>query len=681
MPSLSTQFITAVSPHFDYANSHADIDDVFSRCYVKHIESSHSTVRQCCILAYPEINQDLTSLNTFTPVARIFLQLRTGLIFGFDLQGNVASGIDKIVDIGAWFCEQQYDELAFDAYEVQLNRLLQSEKTLCTVRILRHAPIAPCASFFLGAMNKICTTLLSFSRTRYSLDKVQKTRAAVVELMTDFSSSESLIAAFGQHLDASVMALLASLNKKFGPNLFRLHIYNYFVAGNPALQRNRMQAVQELPWLTPLLVRVIPVKWRFSALAQSQAEIWEVQQQYWARELSLIIDNGQPLFLHVATLFKVPYATIKWTRHQSLYRDEIFSIERTAQILQILSAIAPVHRPKNRLDWHDLRLIIQPLAIFTRPFSGNSPTSDQRNSHQKAISDVMDDSQAHEILCKRFHELETMKLTLVSGNTWLFDRIINVFDFWKTLRAALKWHCYGYQDNQDHIADGASAFVMRWMESKTLRQLVKISDTWHKANNIAQEKDIAAKFDVNSPANEVARQGWPLVLKAPFTHDKNAVVELANELELIQEGRDMRHCVASYADKCTQEAAVILSIKSKEKSKNATLELMICDQTWQLQIVSLFGVRNEKPSEECQRAATALLDFLNTKAFVEDIKIRRNFQKTQQAINEKMACSKEGQISDYQLMTQHIAWKCAFGTDPTSALPEFTGLTGPTGVF
>lgn len=141
MPSISAQFITAVSPHFDDANSQAEIDVVFNHCYVKHIEPSHGSVRQCCIVAYPEINQDATSLNTFTAVARIFLQLRTGLIFGLELQGNVEHGIDKIADIGAWLCERQYDELAFDTYEVQLNRLLHSEKTLCTVRMLRQAPI------------------------------------------------------------------------------------------------------------------------------------------------------------------------------------------------------------------------------------------------------------------------------------------------------------------------------------------------------------------------------------------------------------------------------------------------------------------------------------------------------------------------------------------------------------
>lgn len=475
---------------------------------------------------------------------------------------------------------------------------------------------------------------------------------------------------FHQHLDSSVIELLDGMEKDFGPNICRLHIYNYFVIDNPVLQRNRMQAVKELPWLMPLLVRVYLGKADFSESKESLAEIWNGQQQSWAVSLSRIIDEGQPLFSQVAKLFKVPYETIKWTRHQSLYHDEIFTVQRTAQLLQILSAIEPIKRPNNRMAWFDLVSIVRPLALFVRPFSEIVPTSNQRDLQLRLIGEVLDDARTHEILCARFRELRLMKLDLESGNTWLFDRIINVFDFLKTLRSALKWHCYGYQDMQNHIADGASDFVMRWMSTKTLRQLVNISDAWHKANHDAMVKELSAKLDTGTISNKHATQDWPLILKTDFVHGEYTIIELENELALIHEGRDMRHCVATYADKCKQESAVILSIRSSDKTKNATLELMICEQTWQLHTVSLFSIRNQKPSEEIQRVVNVLLDFLNSLAFFDAIKIRREFQNLQRKISEKLVNSNAEKISDHQLLTQDVAWKCAFGTEPASVFPE-----------
>ncbi len=475
--------------------------------------------------------------------------------------------------------------------------------------------------------------------------------------------------AFHQYLDSSVMTLLDDLKKEFGPNICRSHIYSYFVTGNPVLQRNRMQAVKELPWLMPLLVRIYPDQSEFSESEKSLAEIWSAQQQSWATSLYHIIDEGQPLFSQVAKLFKVPYEIIKWTRHQSLYRDEIFTVERTAQLLQILSAIEPVKRPNNKLAWHDLVSIIRPLALFVRPFSNNVPMPDQRNAQQRMIGEVLDDSRTQEILCDRLRELRVMKLDLESGNSWLFDRIINVFDFLKTLRAAVKWHQYGYQDTQNHIMDGASEFVMKWMRTKTLRQLVNISDAWHRENHFALEKELSAKLDAGVIANKLATQDWPLILSVPFVHGEYTITELENEMALIHEGRDMRHCVATYVDKCKQGDSAIFSMKNFNKSKNATLELMIHDQDWRLQIVSLFGLRNEQPSAECQGVANVFLCFLNTENFLDALQKRREFQKSQEVIVEPLTRSNTEAIGNYQLITQQVALECAFGVLPSKALP------------
>lgn len=490
----------------------------------------------------------------------------------------------------------------------------------------------------------------------------------IVEVQSNILSREFLVNVFQQHLDSSVMALLEDLKKEFGPNVCRSHIYHYFDTGNPVLQRNRMQAVKELPWLMHLLVRIYPDQSELPELAKSPTEIWSTQQQSWAATLSHIIDEGQPLFSQVAKLFQVPYETIKWTRHQSLYRDEIFTVERTAQLLQILSAIEPAKRPNNKLAWYDLVAIIRPLALFVRPFSNNVPTPDRRNSQLKMIGEVLDDSITHEILCDRLRELRVMKLDLESGNSWLFDRIINVFDFLKTLRVAVKWHHYAYQDTQNHIADGASDFVMRWMRTKTLRQLANISDAWHRANHLALEKELSAKLDTGAIANTLATQEWPLILSAPFVHDEYTITELENELELMHEGREMQHCVATYVDKCKQGDSVIFSMKNFNKSKNATLELMIRDQDWRLQIVSLFGLRNEQPSAECQGVANVFLCFLNTENFLDALQKRREFQKNQEVIVDQLTRSNTGAISNYQLITQQVALECAFGVLPSKAL-------------
>lgn len=358
------EFISEILPYLDISNVNLqkELKWIFERCDVKHVEPNDASVLQYFIVSYPEINLEKDSIteDAFTPAAIVYLHLRNGLIYGIELIGDIDYGIDRISDIGAWLGEQTdeqiYDDGRYKYYETCLNRELDfpfSTEHGSTLRMLKYAPIAPCDSFLLGAMNKIYTAILSLSQGKYCVNKVKKIREIVSTHFTQFSSSENLISSFRKHLDIPVMNLLESLDAQFDPYILRLHVYNYFMGGGVVHKNNRIQAVSELPWITPLIVNIVRKKWRFSTLTYEEILIWSTEQQCFSKALTEVISDGQFLSGDVAELFKVSVETIEWTKHRSMRHSKFATPEQLTKLLQKLMSVSVENRPKDTFAWEN----------------------------------------------------------------------------------------------------------------------------------------------------------------------------------------------------------------------------------------------------------------------------------------------------------------------------------------
>jgi hypothetical protein len=659
------EFISVVSVCLDNQQIGRELEWIFRRCTVRHVVSKHATVRQCFILTYPVRNPETDDFNPFTLVAIAYVQLRNGQLYGLELTGNVERGLDKINAIGAWLNEQRYEQARFTAYETYLARMINcadSEREACELNIFRYAPIGPCVSFLQTGMNKICVAILGLAPGKCNAYTVEQISQAVATSFPQFSCAENLIASFARNLDLPVIHLLGELNAQFGPHLLSLDAYNYLVAGDPIRKRNRLQALRELPWLTPLLIHIGREKWKFSALTLAMPDVRSAKRLYWARALSTLIDGGQALFTNVAAIFKVNRNIIKWSKHLPLYQSTFFTPERTEQMLVLLGAIRHGIRPKNAKDWGALEAILVALARFALPFHGDQHPIFKFTSDQETLADVFARPQMQEILLQRLSELGQRNVSLQASKLWLGEHLSEVGDFFDALRAALRWHCYDYPDSHGKSANHVFIFVDEWLRTQTLQQIVQLSDDWHAAIHRELERVIAEKHGSGQSDLDLAiGSEWPLILQEPRTLENYKFTELPNEAELIKEGRLMKHCVGSYGEKCAQGNTLIFSVADQGDMKLATLELAICEETGRISLVSHKGIRNANPSEECQEAALAFVNHLNAEAFAICIKNRQCFQKSRRAISAEINQMKMTRKNHYQRMTQRVAWQCCFG--------------------
>jgi len=125
------------------------------------------------------------------------------------------------------------------------------------------------------------------------------------------------------------------------------------------------------------------------------------------------------------------------------------------------------------------------------------------------------------------------------------------------------------------------------MRGRTPEALLKQVDRWH--GNLAKSKDAQNYFFKKSGLAEFRQKTG---------EDKQhiwRIRELLSGAELIKEGREMQHCVASYARRCAAGSCSIWAmeyVSSKGIEKHQTIEV-----TRLKQIVQSRGKRNRYPTK------------------------------------------------------------------------------------
>jgi len=131
-------------------------------------------------------------------------------------------------------------------------------------------------------------------------------------------------------------------------------------------------------------------------------------------------------------------------------------------------------------------------------------------------------------------------------------------------------------------ADKATPFSC---SGRTITSVISLANEWH-----AQvQREIAARAELQANTDKQKVEFWEKALISNFKHENDdciwTITQLCSVNELINEGRSMKHCVASYAGQCSGGTSAIFHVSGYEKQNkshvfgSATVEVRTADRS------------------------------------------------------------------------------------------------------
>ena len=660
------QFIAAMLPVMDFSDDVDKVEQVLATCYVRHLIFRDSVLRQALVFAHPVA--DLKS-NTDTPLrrgAKIYLQLTDGQVYGVQLFDNIERGLVRLEEMAGYLSRCNYDPSLFFAYETELSLLIHSEldsdiSPHCSIRLFRNAPYTVQPSFFTSVLNNVTIALLGLLKGKYHRDKVKLCLDQVTTYFDNLAAEENMAANFNQGLDSSIVEQINQLGRSFNANFGSLHSYNFLIAGDGMLSRNRCQAMEQLPWLFPIVVPPYDDKWRFSKLSDNSStpkgpekNFANAERSDFPTSVTAAIDQGLPLFEFIADSFATTREIIRWTRHQAFQSMEIFSREDLNVLLPLLAHFPTEKRPQTPAQFTLFERLLSKLTLFIQPYLSAEDSPGVWFSERHRIIDLLSVPKVHAFVSTTLTELKAMKLDCRTAFVYCFNEMESAKDYLLALGNAMKLTKYGYLDERNQIADEATTMLLDYVTGHSIRHIVRNSQTWHNLIDNELEKLILG-------AAPDRKAEWPLVLTEPLHVNNYIISELTNEYELIVEGNQLRHCIGTYGAQCSHGRSLVFSVRNMAGKKFSTLELTIGSVNPQIKIKSHHAYGNSMPGEACQKVVNELVDVLNTSKYVGRIEMRRQFQQKNKHAQDIARQLNNEKKREYVQIIARIAWQCEFG--------------------
>lgn len=150
----------------------------------------------------------------------------------------------------------------------------------------------------------------------------------------------------------------------------------------------------------------------------------------------------------------------------------------------------------------------------------------------------------------------------------------------------------------------------------TFKQWQQIHRVFHRFHREATQRFVV-KSGEREQQLEQQRQSkrlpmWDACLPEHFTVDDVEIRALLHPLDLLEEGSDMAHCVATYSEYCLNGTSRIYSLKNSRNGQRATLELCQAELTLRVQVRQLQGMHNETPHPTLSVAADYFMEHLSS---------------------------------------------------------------------
>jgi len=513
--------------------------------------------------------------------ASVRLQLRDGPVYALSASGAPARIVDSLVEIGTLLDGLRGDQATHHDNELLLARVLPAAG-IAGVALAPELsgtllPAPPLGSAMLG---KLVLHGLNRLLSRYRQPQLQVLPAVMSVVVADMVSvRQPLVDAYERLLNQAAR----DFSRRVVIAREQLCVYNFLTAGNGLFCRNRLQAVQTLPWLLMALAK--PVFQSPARGARLLAENWPAR----SRQIIKGIDEGEPLFDTVAAVLNVSRATVRWLGSRPLPRPWLMDLRRAELLHRLLSWLPPEKRPSDvsglgrMVDFGNIVLAaLQGISDLERvPDLGRPQYSRivRRWSTELAQRQTLMDAYRSGLLQRELHDSHGFLLAL-------FGAML---------------HRCGADEVQ------VLAQLLDHLCEFSLTRLLAQSRAWHAA---------LQRWDVGMPRRSKGRNSadgadWPLVLPEPQRHGERIVVELANAQALIAEGHNMRHCVGGYAEQCASGDCLIFSVADTTGLAMSTVLLNLVGAGERVVLGQHRGSGNAEPAAACEEAVAALLTWLN----------------------------------------------------------------------
>lgn len=285
--------------------------------------------------------------------------------------------------------------------------------------------------------------------------------------------------------------------------------------------------------------------------------------------LTDVIDSGAELVRPLAAHLGIPAAGLRrlngvtWQKLPQAYL-QVGAIHERRDLGALLSAIPIDSWPETPDDWVTAASIASSLASNT----GSPPPArlavalSKGWPHDRAVVDVWD-------------AIRDIAATIVWATEGRFAEAGDLPTFRKAYRPATR--------------AVAAVLTERGGGLKTLR---RFSEKWHRD---APWITVAIRKIRRGVTGEAARR-WAPLTKTAFETDAGRITWLTDEDQLAVEGKEMRHCVASYSLACHWGHSHIGSVITKG-GERATVEIVVSEEG--LEVRQHRTTRNEEPAAAC----------------------------------------------------------------------------------
>lgn len=557
--------------------------------------------------------------NGSTSRASARLVLRNGAIFGVIACARRVALLDVLMAAGAALAGQRYDESAFDELDAVLaSALMAAGHPGAQVALEHNATVLPRPLLTVNQIGRLALRALNIVR-------LERGEPALLELAASLADRFALACSFD---DPAVQVYRAALEPNAaayrdfaravnGFALDRLAVYN-FISASHGHARNRVQAMQVLPWLLPMMTAAGDGRILFEVVSIRHA-----------------IDEGLPLYGAVAVAFDVPREVVRWLGRRTLPCNWGMDVVRLRRFLALLSWVAPERRPRTASQF-DVLMALGSAIAAPLGFHGE----DDRPALLARYAPCMRRWLAH--VTRAGLEAATVAPDFPQLSLDLAD----AKDFLRALFEGLQ-----VQERLDHEA--ARAQVLRWCAGVEVTRLLALSREWHAV--IATEIPDSTRDDANSR--------WLAVLAQPWQYEQITVIELTSGAQLRTEGQVMQHCVGSYDDLCRSGNIMIVSLRARSGKPVSTAELYVGDGVTRVVVGQHRAVRNAIPSAECAQALVTFVGFLNRADNRELLRRKRDFQRHQADQRRTLWGAGEGEESAFTRTAQQAALRLALGTE------------------
>ncbi|MBX9900329.1 MAG: hypothetical protein K2Y28_06045 [Burkholderiaceae bacterium] len=632
------------------------VERIFQDSFVRYVNSDLSFIRQMHIIAFPENDQH---------IAVIYLMFSDGRVQGFKLTGSYgaeAASVRAVVNEIECLAQAEGDRVDAIDRESQLAALLARQDRIgIIISHFQRESYTPTGENLTVALNSICHVLVRAIDVKIKLSPtaIGAFGSLVAEAFPSLSSGSDKLNEFVCHLDAGAVAAIGELkqvvNRDSIENSYdiafdQLSTYNYFAVGNPILKRRRVEAISAFPWMAPYVMEYVQGQQKFSEAANFDLALSSASLCHWGQPLSETIDAGRPLISAAANLFGVADEVIEWSRGRPIIFHAPVSLKKIDDLLRVLSFLRPEDRPDSASGWRDLRSALSHLlrslqyCLDDGDSDGDAFDDDERNTNLLAMPNMQ------QILRQRFEELYLMKTSLGKVKNWFWMHFTGGGDFLATMRDAAKARCAEYNDKDATETTRSSAMLIAWQAERTLREIGDASLRWY----IELQEELALLGDASAAVR-------PIVLQKPFELDEVHVVQITNYQQLVDEVRAMHCDVARYKDFCFFGASQIFSIRNRNNVRQSTLELSSCVD--EVDVKSHYGFENAKPSDLCKKAATTLVEFLNSLDCSKLFDGFRHVSTVNFNRRKAEAMTRKGAVANFDIVAEAVAWRCAFTSE------------------